>query len=197
MEKIVLLGAGGHCRVIMDAIRSQAKFAVAGIIGRGCDSEIKDYSRRGVKNCFIAVGSIGNPEPRIKLSRLAKEAGMRFPNIAHARALVSESAALGEGNYIAAAAIVNAGAEIGSHCIINTGAIVEHDCRVGDFAHIAPRAVIGGGVIVGKGAHIGMGAIVMQGIRIGAGALIGAGSVVVKDIAAKRVAFGNPCREKK
>ena len=41
---------------------------------------------------------------------------------------------------------------------------------------------------------IGGGAIICPGVRVGAGSTIGAGSVVTRDIPARVVAAGNPCR---
>lgn len=49
--------------------------------------------------------------------------------------------------------------------------------------------------IVERGASIGAGAIVLCGLRIGMFATIGAGAVVTRDVAAHRLAVGQPARE--
>lgn len=49
-------------------------------------------------------------------------------------------------------------------------------------------------VKIGNNVWIGGGAIICPGVNIGDDTTIGAGSVVVKDIPAKVVAVGNPCR---
>jgi len=211
MENIILLGAGGHCKVVLDSVLDQKKFKVVGIIDVpskvgakvlgvpivGSDSDLPKYRKKGIGNCFLTIGSIGNPELRIGLYKLAKRAGFKFPNIISLDAIVSPYIKLGEGNYIAPGAIVNAGAVIGDNCIVNTGAIVEHDCILGDFVHISPGSILSGGVQVGNNTHIGSGASVIQYIKIGSGAFIGAGSVVTKNIGNKILAFGNPAKKQR
>ncbi len=210
-QKILLIGAGGHCKVVLDVIFSNNEFTVAGIVDLkkrvnseilgvpviGTDSDLPRFFKAGIRNCFIAVGSIGNPQPRAKLYATAQKAGFAFPNIISPAASVSSRAILGSGNYIAPGAIINAGASIGSNCIINTGAIVDHDCTVGDFVHLSPGSILSGGVTVGYYSHIGTGSVVIQDVEIGEKSIVGAGSVVVKDIRSGVVAYGSPCKERK
>lgn len=208
---ILLIGAGGHCKVIIDSLLVIRKYRIAGIIDLkkhkekkffgipvvGIDSQLSLLRQKGIKFCFICVGSIGDPTARIRLYNLAKEAGFLFPNLISPYALVSDYAVLGEGNYIAPRVVINAGAEIGNNCIINTGVIVEHDCKIGDFVHIAPGSVLNGNVSVGNYSHIGAGSTLLQGIKIGKKTIIGAASLVLKNIDNKKVAYGNPCEERK
>lgn len=49
-------------------------------------------------------------------------------------------------------------------------------------------------ISIGDGAWLGGGAIVLPGVSIGTEAVIGAGSVVTRDIPARHLAVGNPCR---
>ncbi|MBN1914125.1 MAG: acetyltransferase [Candidatus Omnitrophica bacterium] len=208
MEKIILVGGGGHCRVVIETILKQKKYRIAGIIDLpdkigeevlslpviGCDKDLGNFFKKGIKNCFISLGSVGDPALRIKLALRVKRIGYCLPNIIHPDSSVSGYASLGEGVYIGCNAAVNPGAVIGDNCIINTGAIVEHDCKLGDFVHIASGAVLSGGVTVGKNSHIGTGSCVIGYLKIGQDTVIGAGSVVVKSIGDKSVAFGTPCR---
>ncbi|MFA5316237.1 MAG: acetyltransferase [Dehalococcoidales bacterium] len=209
-KKILLIGAGGHCKVVLDLLLRSKEFKVAGIIDKkerigerilgvpvnGTDPDLPRFIKAGVKHCFISVGSVGDPRLRVKLYELAKNAGFVFPNLVSPHAIVSSYASLGNGNFIAPGAIINAGSKIGNNCIINTGAIVEHDCVIGDHVHVASGSVMSGGVSVGNRAHIGNGTFIIQGVKIGSGTVIGAGSVVTKDIRKGVVAYGNPCRER-
>lgn len=209
MQKIILLGGGGHCKVVIDTILLGKQYAIAGIadvkanVGKkvsgvtviGTDAELEDYYRKGIKNCFIAAGSVGDPSLRIKLFKRAKQAGFKLPNIIHPRSTISKTAYLGEGNFIAAGAIINPGAEIGDNCIINTSAVIEHDCIIGDFTHIASGVILSGAVEIGEYSHLGTGACVIQSIKIGKRSVIGAGSVVVNNIGDNAIAFGNPCKK--
>src|SRR3989339_1257695 len=196
MKNIILIGAGGHCKVIIDAISRGKKFRIAGIIDTkdkigekvlsipviGTDADLAAIYKKGVKNCFISVGSVGDSSLRQKLYRKASEIGFAFPNIISKNSIVSKHASMGCGNFIAPGAIVNAGSVIGNNCIINTGAIVEHDCVIGDFAHIAPGAILSGGDKIGNFAHIGNGASVKQYTTIGSNSIIGTGCIVTKNI---------------
>ncbi|MFA5240441.1 MAG: acetyltransferase [Phycisphaerae bacterium] len=210
-RKILLIGAGGHCKVILDLLAQAGNYGVAGIIDLrerlgskvlgapviGTDADLPRFFKSGIKYCFISVGSIGNPCLRIKLYNSAKKSGFLFPNLISADAKVSSQVSLGEGNYIAPGVIVNAGTQIGNNCIFNTGVIIEHDCRIGDFVHLSPGSILSGGVNIGEGSHIGSGSVIIQNIQIGERTVIGAGSVVTKNIRKGMVAYGNPCKERK
>jgi len=210
-EKILLIGAGGHCKVVLDVLSSHKEYEVVGIVDFkdkvgskvlgipviGTDSDMPRLFKAGIKNCFISVGSIGNPQPRMKLCNIAKKIGFASPNLISSQAVISISVILGHGNYIAPGTIVNAGARIGNHCIINTGAIIEHDCMIGDFVHVSPGAILNGNVKVADCAHIGAGSTVIQNLEVGFNAIVGAGSVVIKNVRKNTVVYGNPCRERK
>jgi sugar O-acyltransferase, sialic acid O-acetyltransferase NeuD family len=209
--KILLIGAGGHCGVVLDMLLSNKEFDVAGIVDIkdrvgskvlgvpviGTDSDMPRLFKKGIKNCFVTVGSIGDPRVRVKLCNMAERIGFIFPNLISPRALVSINATLGSGNYIAPGVIINTGADIGSHCIINTGAIVEHDCTIGNFVHLSPGSILSGDVTIGNYSHIGTGSVVIQNLKIGAKVVIGAGSVVAKNIRKGMIAYGNPCKERR
>jgi len=208
-KKILLIGAGTHCKVILEAILQNKEYSVYGIIDVknrvgdnvlgfpvvGTDLDLPSLFYSGVKNCFITAGSVGSPMLRIRLYNAAKRIGFSFPNIISPRCLISPSAVLGRGNYIAPGVIINAGASIGDNCILNTGAVIEHDCTIGNFVHIAPGSTLSGSVKVGDSVHVGAGSVLIQNIRIGKGAIIGIGSVVTDNIGKNRIAYGNPCRE--
>lgn len=208
MKKVLLLGSGGHAKCVIDAMRLVGEYSphclldfkerigekVLGVAITGSDSDLPAYRKRGIKLCFVALGSTGDPARRIAVWKLAVKAGFQLPNIIHPSAVVSAHAAIGCGVYIGPGAMVNAGAVIGDGCIINSGAIVEHDCNVGAFVHIAPGAVLSGGVIVGDNAHLGTGCAVTHGLKIGEGSIIGTGSAVVKDIPAQVVCADNPAK---
>lgn len=209
MDKIILLGGGGHCKVVIETILLEKKYDVVGIIDLqekvgqsvssipivGTDEELREYLIKKVDFCFITLGSVGNPNLRIKLFNKAKEIGFKFPNIIHPGSMISKSAKMGEGNYIAAGVIINADSIIGSNCIINTSTVIEHDCKIGDFVHFASGVTLCGGVEIGSFSHIGSGSVVIQHLRIGKNTIIGAGSTVIEDIGDNIVAYGNPCKE--
>lgn len=207
--KVVGLGAGGHAKVVIDALNRLATHEIVGLLDSdpalagktvmglpvlGGDDLLSGLGARGVRGAFIGIGGATDNVARRGIYLKAVTAGLEIIKVIHPSAVVAESAAIGPGTVILAAAVVNAGARISENVIVNTGAIVEHDCEVGAHAHIAPGAVVSGGVTIGAHSLVGAGAVVRHGIRVGEGCVIGAGAVVVEDLHAKSVVVGVPAR---
>ncbi len=208
--RIVLIGGGGHARVLVDALRAGGETGAIAVLDTdqrrkgemlldasivGGDEMLAALVSQGTRFFAIAVGGTRNNAPRAALYRRAIELGLEPLTIIHPKAIVSPWAVIGAGCQILAAAVVNAGATLGSNVIVNTGAIVEHDCRIGDHVHIATGARLASTVTVGDGAHIGAGCVVRQLITIGEESVVGAGAVVVKNVSAATVVAGVPAKE--
>lgn len=201
-----MFGAGGHARVVADALRLAGwdiagfvddvrparhgeTFAGSVVLGRRADAlSLRD------DGVLQAVVAIGRNDARLHLADELAAAGFSFPPVVHPRAIVSPDAKLGLGVFVGPGAIVNPAAHIGAQAIVNSGAIVEHDCVVGDGAHVAPRACMAGRASLGRAATLGAGAVVRDGVSVGAGTTVGMGSVVVKDLPAGVTAWGCPAR---
>lgn len=209
MARVIGLGAGGHAKVVIDALRlagghellgfldadrNQWNRTVLGVRVLGGDDWLPRLLADGVTHAFIGVGAVGQGSPRPRLYRLLCDAGMKPLSVIHPRATVSPHARIGAGPTILAGAVVNADARLGDDVIVNTAAVVEHDCDIGHHAHIATGARLSGGVAVGDEALVGVGASVRQGIRIGARAVVGAGAVVVDDVPNGAIVVGVPAR---
>jgi sugar O-acyltransferase (sialic acid O-acetyltransferase NeuD family) len=206
----VLIGGGGHARVIIDALQAAGQRLTLGILDPardrvgttmlgitilGDDTLLPDLARAGTTHFIVAVGSVGDATQRRELFERACTMGLKPLDVRHPSAIVSRWATIGPGTQILPIAVVNAGARIGANVIINTGSIIEHDCTIGDHVHVATGARLSSTVEAGQGAHIGAGSVIRQGIAIGAGALVGAGAVVVTDVPPGRIFVGNPARE--
>lgn len=207
-KKILLIGGGGHCRSVLDSLLELDGFSNIGIIDKkenigkkilgvpviGCDEDLPKLFTDGYEYAFVTVGSIGNPNIRIKLFNTLYDIGFKIPNIIDSTAVVSISVNMKMGIFVGKNAIINAGATINKGSIINSGAIIEHDCLIGEFVHIAPGAVLSGEVQIGDNTHIGANCVIKQQLKIGSNSIIGMGSAVLKDIEDKVVAYGNPCK---
>ena len=206
-KKIVLIGGGGHCKVVISILKKLDNFKILGIVDNykaesfisrikimGTDDDLKDIYKSGIHYALIAVGSIKDNTKRYRLFKMAREIGYNFPVIISPEAIVDESVKIDEGTVIMPGCIINIDSSIGKNCIINTGSIIEHDCKIGDHCHIAPGVHISGAVNIGELSFIGIGATIIQGIKIGRNVTVGAGSVVIKNIPDSVIAVGNPAK---
>jgi len=195
MDKILLIGAGGHARSCIDVLEKENQFEIAGLIEKGesISNESLGYPiigtdddlqvlRQQYKNALITVGQIKTPKVRIKLFQLLKKLDFTLPVILSPKSYVSKHAQIGEGTIIKHGAIVNANAKIGKNCIINNRTLIEHDSIIRDHCHIATGAIINGETSVGKKTFVGSGVVTKQGISIGDNCIIGAGVILKTDI---------------
>jgi UDP-perosamine 4-acetyltransferase len=211
--RLVVLSAGGHARVIIEALRSRGARPTAvtdrdatrvgsfleGIPIIGSDENILAMKADSVE---LANG-LGNRASRASPGLAARRElfgrfaalGYGFPVISHLSAVIASDVSPGEGAQVMAGAVIQPGARIGRNVLVNTRAVVEHDCQIGDHSHIAPGAVLCGRVSVGEGTHVGAGAIILGGVSLGVGSVVAAGAVVARDVAAGAFAgseWGSP-----
>lgn len=131
------------------------------------------------------------------LSSLKDQYGLYFSPIAHATAIVSQMASLGEGTILHAGVIIGSGVVVGGHSLVNKGTVIGHDVLIDEFVTVQIGVRIAGHVILERGAYIGAGATVLEDIRVGAGATVAAGSVVLEDVPPRTVVAGVPAAVKK
>lgn len=188
MEKIILIGGGGHCKSVIDVIEQQAKYQIAGIIDKkeligtdvlgykiiGSDEDLPSLQKQ-FPNAIITVGQIKFNTVRVNLFETLKKLGFNMPVIISPLAYVSHHASVDEGTVVMHAAIVNPHAQISKNCIINTKALIEHDAVVEDNCHISTGAIINGGVIVKANTFFGSNATSKEYITVNG--FIKAGSV--------------------
>ncbi|TKX82268.1 acetyltransferase [Halorubrum sp. SD626R] len=207
--KAIIIGAGGHARVVYDILRHDRNITVESFVDntrRGSDEDIMgvqvtgDHSvipsliEDGVNLFIIAVGDNDIRQDHFETLR---EHELRPVNAVHPSAEITPTAKLGTGSVFAASSNVSTNAVVGNNVIINTDALVEHETEVHDHAHIGPGSKIAGRVEVGDGAFIGIGTTIKEYVTIGKGAIVGAGSVVLDDVPANTVAAGAPAEVKR
>jgi sugar O-acyltransferase (sialic acid O-acetyltransferase NeuD family) len=194
IRRIAVFGAGGHGKVVIDAIERQPLLAVACVADDRplAGARLLGHPLIGGREALLGrradidavIVAIGDNRARVEVARWIVEQGLPLAIVVHPAAVVAPSASIGAGTLVMPGAVVNADARIGANAIINSGAIVEHDCIVGDGVHVAPRAVLCGGASVGTGTLVGAGAVVLPGVRVAAALLVKAGTVVARDMEA-------------
>lgn len=208
MEKIIILGNGGHARSIVDAIEREGKYQIVGYVVNdniteleqndypivGNDDDLVELYESGIHHVVIGIGYLGKGNQRRKLYMQLKQIGYSLPIICDPFAIISSKARIGEGTFVGKGAIINADTLVGRACIVNSGAIIEHDCYIGDFSHISVGATLCGGVSVGVDAFIGANATVIQEISLADKVVIGAGAVIIHDVKEECTVLGNPGR---
>lgn len=209
MAALLLLGAGGHARVVAETALATGRFSHISFLDDRCTgpSQLPDQLGWPVIGPFAAafdpqirqqfpaaLVAIGNPAVRLQwLPRLAA-VNYEIPVVIHPTAWLSPSSQLGVGTVVFAQVAVQSQAVIGSGAILNTGCSVDHDVQLGDGVHICPGARLAGEVQVGDRSWIGIGSSVIQQICIGVDVTVGAGAAVVRDLADGATAVGVPAR---
>jgi sugar O-acyltransferase (sialic acid O-acetyltransferase NeuD family) len=203
-DPIYVIGAGGHARVVVDALLESGcnpsdiniRDDLASLEGSkilGCLVRTPALSNEVISSrIHVAIGS--GPLRRIFLERSGATRD-KWLTVMHRCASVAHSANINAGSFIAAMAVVGPFVTIGEAVIVNHGAIVDHDCVVGNDVHICPAASLGGGVKLGNRVFIGAGARIFPGIWIGDDAVIGAGAVVRNNVPAGQTWVGVPARQ--
>lgn len=191
MKKIILVGAGGHAKSVLEIIKKDKVFDVEYIFTLKKEKTnftgIKkiQYSKLNlekfffkVKHAHISFGQITNRNNRENEFIKLKKIGYKFPKILSRDAIISSDTDIGNGTIIMKGCIINSGVKIGENCIINSGSIIEHDVQIGNNCHIAPGAILNGSVIIGKNSFIGSGSILKQSIKLKKNSFIQAGKFI-------------------
>jgi sugar O-acyltransferase (sialic acid O-acetyltransferase NeuD family) len=203
MSKLLILGAGGHGKVVLDVAKITGKWDLISflddrdglkevmeipVIGK-----LEDYKsfREDYNYAFVAIG---NNELRLEwLEKLSKE-GFIIPKIIHPFSSLSKNVEVGMGTIIMPGVVLNTCAKVGNGCILNTNCSIDHDCILGDAVHLSPGVSIGGTVIVKSKVWLGIGSSISNNIVIGNNSIVAAGAVVIKDVPDNVIVAGIPAK---
>jgi len=206
VKQIVVFGAGGHAKVVLDVLDRMGAHEIVGLLDDS--AELLGTVRRGYrvlggreqfgalldKGVDAIIVALGDNQQRKAVYEEAKRMGFTLFSAVDPSAQIGGGVVIGSGCLVVAGAVVNVDAEIGDNVIVNTGATVDHDCRIGAHVHLSPGVHLAGRVVIGASAHIGIGAVVLPNLTIGKHCVVGAGSVVREDVPDGMVVAGNPAR---
>jgi len=203
----IIVGAGGHGRVVLDTLRVSGKYTPVGFIDADptlAGTRIAGVRVLGAINALAkirqqqkvkyAIVAIGDNHSRASYAKIIRDHGFELITAIHPNAVISPTATIGPNCLISAGAIIGTDAKIAESCIVNTGAIVEHECVVEPAAHLCPGSLLAGRVHIGAGAFVGLGAKVIQCLNVGQSATVGAGAVVIRDVPDFATVVGVPAR---
>lgn len=203
MTTLVIIGAGGHGRVVADCAQQLGtyqnivflddcfdKTTISGnweIVG-----EVNNFHKYISHSDFIIA--FGNNQLRAKTFRDLHKANANIITLIHPSATISPLAVIGKGVMICANAAINIGAKIADGCIINTSATVDHDCLLEPYIHISPGVNIAGGVNIGQYSWLGIGSTVIESLCLAENTQIAAGAVVTRSTQANSLYLGVPAK---
>lgn len=210
MSKVILLGAGGLAREVLDGIeacqRAGQDIQPIGYIDADAalwGQEINGLPVLGGLDWFDEapgrrdtplIAAIGAPRSRRHMVQEALRRGLQFTSLVHPAVHLSSRAQLGLGVVILAGCVVENRASIGDFTVINNLCFIGHDVQLGAYCTLAPGALLAGGSRLGDGVDFGIGAATRQGVTIGSGAVIGGQAMIVEDVPANAVVVGVPGR---
>lgn len=198
--EIFLLGAGGHGKVVLDAMSSVLQSVKVfdqnpDLLGKYLlKHPINIFSAATLSEGLFFHVAIGDNLTRRHQIENIINASRDLVSVIHPTAVIAMDVDQGEGLFVGANSVIGPGSEICLGAILNHNSVVDHDCKVSSFCHIGPGATLGGGVVVGENVLVGAGAVVLPGLRIGRDARVGAGAVVTRNVLAGTTVVGIPAK---
>ena len=206
MKNIVIYGASGHAKMIVDSITKNNTYNFIGFIDSYKPINQDVYGHKVIGNLDMLSGlikkfniesiviGIGDNEIRLNAYKniITVAPNIEFPAIVHPSAILANDIKIPQGTVLMPGAIVNADAKVGKFCLINTKASLGHDSVMSDFSSLASGVTISGNVNIGFCSAICLSASIAQNINIGNYTTVGAASLVLKPIGDHKLAFGVP-----
>jgi len=202
--KIVIIGCGGHGRVILDILQNRDEYQIAGFLDDksnlinnevdgvkviGSTGDLQSLRKKGVDGLVIGIG---DNHIRARLFKEGMCCGFEMINVVHPQAILSQNVCLGKGVVVMAGVVVNTGTVIKDNVCLNTGATIDHDNKLSEHVHVYPGATLTGGVTVGEYSYIGTNAAVNPYVKIGNNVVVGTGGAVISDVPDDVIVAGTP-----
>jgi sugar O-acyltransferase (sialic acid O-acetyltransferase NeuD family) len=211
MKKVIVIGSGGHAKVIIDIINEMGCYSIIGITSTslikgdlfvgyevlGDDNALTNYRNDSQISVAMGLGGYTNNDLRKKVYNNIKKLGYNFINVIHPNSILSKTIKLGEGVTIFPGVIINSYANIGNNVIIATGSTIDHETNIGDHVLISAGVTIGAYTEIEDEVLLALGSKVISGLKIGKKSLIAAGAMLVSSTNENSKMFGIPAKEKK
>ena len=160
MKDIVIIGAGGHAKVVLDILleinkvenninilgflddKKQGNIYNISILGKISDLKKVIKNWKSI-NFIIAIG-----DNKLREEIYKKNQELKFMTLIHPSAVIGNYTSIGNGTIVKANTTIGIGTKIGKFCLINSNVSVEQDCIIEDFVHIYPNVSIYGNNII-------------------------------------------------
>jgi sugar O-acyltransferase (sialic acid O-acetyltransferase NeuD family) len=151
MKKLLIIGAGGHAKVVAETALLQNKYEIIGFADDNIKVGTLVFENYGIVSNIEGISTlkfdefivaIGNNEIRKSIFN-SLSTNYKPATIIHQNAIVSKYSKVGLGTVILAGAVVSYGVEIGENCIVNVSSLIDHESIVSANCHIAQGVIIG------------------------------------------------------
>ncbi len=181
---LVIIGAGGHGRAVLDvAVSANRKvlafidegFGWAGHVRRSNYPHADNMDLQSDFAFFVAIGD-NSLRQKIVQKTQSEMPNVKQATLIHKTAYVSPYASLSPGCVVMGQAFIGPNCRIDEGYILNTASHIDHDGTMQEFSSLGPKACLGGTVKLGRRSIIAIGATVKHGLEIGDDSLLGAHS---------------------
>jgi UDP-perosamine 4-acetyltransferase len=206
VSDVIIIGAGGHARVLVDVLGSRGinprgmldphlapgtMVANVEVLGddRWLDDHLVDEPR-----VVIGIGSTGSVTARKNTFDLLHAKGVAILGCTHSSTILGSDCQVDSTAQVLPGCVINNSARIGANVVLYTGSIIEHDCVIDEHAYLSPGVTLCGGVSIGARSFLGARATVLPGVRVGSDVVIAAGAVVTRDVVDGATVMGVPAK---
>ena len=209
MHDLIIIGNGGHAKIVIDILEERGDYNILGIITKnkgdeigiggypilGNDSLLKELFNKGVKFAVLGVGGYTDNSLRKRIYNNLKKIGFQIISAIHPTASLSKTVLMGEANVIFAGVVINPYVRLENNIIVGTGSTIDHDSIIKDHSLISAGVTVGARTKIEEEVILALGSKVMAGVTICKGALIGAGALVTGEISKPGTYFGMPAKK--
>src|SRR2546423_2259632 len=148
---VVIIGAGGHGRVVLEILRAGGQYNPIGFIDAntslagteingapviGPANQLPKLRQKKIKAAIIAIG---DNRMRMRYMQTLDDLCYELINAIHPDSTVASTAKLGRNVVVAAGAVVCTDSQVRDCAIVNTNAVVDHECVIEAGGDIFPR----------------------------------------------------------
>lgn len=205
MKKILIIGAGGFGKEVVDLIRDIGGYDIIGFLDDNRDEKasiinhipvigtLDDLDQyRNVENVAIAIA---NPKVKKRIYEYSRNIGFQYPNLIHPTVIMGSDVKMGRGNIVCANSLISTEVLLLDFITINPQCGIGHESKLYSFTTLYWSVNIGGNTSIQGGCELGSKSCVLQGLRISEDVILGACSVAVRDILDKGTYVGVPARK--